>query len=94
MVQRVFIIIDVFANRRVSWDAQGKVSRSFPDYCIFHMAEVLLGLGLLSSIERGFLTFWFLPLAICLAFTPVLSWWSARPAKYNAHENLNAKTPL
>jgi membrane glycosyltransferase len=94
MVQRVLIIISILTNQRVNWEPQAKVNRSFPDCCILHMAEVLLGLGLLASVERGFLTFWFLPLAICLAFTPVMSWFSARPTKGSSHENLNAPTPL
>jgi membrane glycosyltransferase len=79
MMRRVMIIGQVLTNRRVVWEHQAKVSRNAPDYFILHMAEVLVGLGLIASVERGFLTFWFLPLAACLAITPVLSWFSALP---------------
>jgi membrane glycosyltransferase len=94
MLQRVMIILGVFTNCRVTWEPHAKVSRSFPDYYILHMTEVLVGLGLFASVERGFLTFWFLPLAVCLAFTPVLSWFSAQPTKVCSHENLNRATLL
>jgi membrane glycosyltransferase len=94
MVQRVMIIGRVLSNQSVTWAPQDKASRGFIDYFLFHVVEVLVGLGLLASIERGFLTSWFLPLAICLAVTPILSWFSARPRRNTTHENLNDKTPL
>jgi membrane glycosyltransferase len=94
MVQRVMIIAGVLTNRRINWTPQDKTRRSFPDFCLYHMVEMLVGLGLFASVEHGFLTYWFLPLAVCLAFTPVLSWFSARPAGSRTHENLNGATFL
>jgi membrane glycosyltransferase len=92
MMQRVMIIGGVLANRRIGWAAHEKANRSFPDYFMFHMAEVLAGLGVLAVVERGVLSFWFLPLAVCLVFAPVLSWVSAWPYQQEAHEKLNATT--
>jgi membrane glycosyltransferase len=94
MLQRVMIIVRVLTNRRVTWAPHMKTGRSFPDCCIFHVVEVLVGLGLFACVERGFLTFWFLPVAVCVALTPVLSWISARPTTADSHENLNASTRL
>lgn len=94
MLQRVMIILRVLTNRRVTWAPHEKTGRSLPDSCVFHTVEVLVGLGLIASVERGFLTSWFLPLAVCLAFTPVLSWISARPTNAGPHENLNTSTRL
>jgi membrane glycosyltransferase len=79
MVQRVMIIAGVFANRKLSWAPFEKSDRNIMDYFAFHWVEVLSGLGLLACAERGLLSCWFLPLAVCLAFTPVLSWFSSRP---------------
>jgi membrane glycosyltransferase len=94
MLQRVMIILRLLTNRRVTWAPHEKTGRSLPDSCIFHMVEVLVGLGLLASFERGFLTSWFLPLAVCLALTPVLSWISARQTSAGSHEKLNTATTL
>ncbi len=94
MLQRVMIILRVLANRRVAWAPHEKTGRSLPDCLVFHTVEVLVGLGLFACVERGFLTFWFLPLAVCFALTPVLSWISARPTHVSPHENLNASTRL
>ncbi len=94
MLQRVKIIGSTLANRKPSWAAFEKTNRSLVDHCAFHGLEVLSGLGLLALVERGFLTFWFLPLAVCLVITPLLSWFSARPIQPNAHEKLNGPTPL
>ncbi len=94
MLQRVKIIGKVFASRRPSWAPFEKSTRSLVDYFVFHGVEVLSGLGLLASIERGYLTTWFLPLAVCLAFTPLISWFAASTAPAFAHEELNAAAPL
>jgi membrane glycosyltransferase len=94
MVQRVMIIGRVLFNRRVIWAPHDTANRSLPDYFIFHIVEVLAGLGLIASVEHRLLTYWFLPLAICLALSPVLSWMSARPTPSNTHENLISKTQL
>jgi membrane glycosyltransferase len=94
MVQRVMIIGRVLGNRRMVWAAHEKAQRNVLDYVVFHWPELLAGLALFASIERGLLTFWFLPLAFCLAITPALSWLSARPAKTGTHGKLNAATPL
>ena len=94
MLQRVMIIGRVVANRGISWAPHEKADRSLPHYFLFHAAEVLWGLGLLALVEHGFLTLWFLPLALCLAFTPVLSWFAAQPLQYGTHEKLNEASPL
>jgi membrane glycosyltransferase len=94
MLQRVMIILRVITSRRVTWTPHEETGRSFLDRCMFHTAEVLVGLGLLASVERGFFTFWFLPLAVCFAMTPVLSWISARQTRAGSHEKLNIATPL
>ena len=94
MLQRVMMIGRVVANRGISWAPHEKTDRSLPDYFVFHAAEVLWGLGLLALVERSFLTLWFLPLALCLAFTPVLSWFAAQPIQLCAHEKLNEATRL
>jgi membrane glycosyltransferase len=94
MLQRVMIIVRVLTNRRVVWAPHEKSDRSLPDTCIFHTVEVLVGLGLLACVERGYLTLWFLPLAVSFALTPVLSWISAWPTNAGSHENLNASTRL
>jgi membrane glycosyltransferase len=94
MLQRVLIIARVLTNRRVTWAPHEMIGRSFPDSFVFHTVEVLVGLGLLASVERGFLSSWFLPLAICLAMTPVLSWLSGRQTSAGSHEKLNTATTL
>ncbi len=94
MVQRVLIIGQVLTNRRITWEPHEKASRGFPDYCIFHVVEVLVSFGLLACIERGFLTVWFLPLAVCFAMTPFLSWLSARPARSVSGMNVHTAKPL
>jgi membrane glycosyltransferase len=94
MLQRVMIIGRVLFSRHVTWEAQKKSGRGFLDYCLFHVVEVLVGLGLIACVERGFVTGWFLPLALCLAITPVLSWGLARPKICRSHENLNGTTRL
>lgn len=94
MLQRVKIIGSVLANRKLSWAPFEKTNRSLVDYCAFNGFEVLSGLGLLALVERGFLTLWFLPLAVCLAFTPLLSWFSARSVRSGAHGKLNKATSL
>ncbi len=94
MLQRVKIIGSVFANRKLDWVPFERSNRSLVDYCIFHGLEVLLGLGLIACLERGYLTFWFLPLAVCLAVTPLLSWLAAQPMTSGTHEKLNGTTPL
>jgi membrane glycosyltransferase len=93
MVQRVMIMGRVLSNQSITWAQQHKATRSLPDCLVFHVVEVLVGLGLLACVERGFLTAWFLLLGVCLALTPLLSWFSAQPIR-TAHENLNGKTPL
>jgi membrane glycosyltransferase len=61
MLQRVMIILRLLINRSVTWAPHEKTGRSLPESCIFHTVEILVGLGLLACVERGFLTFWFLP---------------------------------
>jgi membrane glycosyltransferase len=78
MLQRVKIVIGVLANRKLSWPPLEKTKRGFWDYCAFHWLEVLLALGLFAMVERGFLTAWFLPLALCLSVTPLSSWYGAQ----------------
>jgi membrane glycosyltransferase len=94
MLQRVMIILRVLTNRRVTWAPHEKTGRSLPDTFVFHTVEVLVGLGLLACVERGLLTFWFLPLAVCFTLTPVLSWISARQTSAGSHEKLNTATTL
>jgi membrane glycosyltransferase len=94
MVQRVIIVGRVIANRRMVWAAHDKANRNVFAYLVFHMPELLIGLALLAFVERGVLTYWFLPLGICLALTPVLSWFSARPHQFGAHEKLNVATSI
>lgn len=94
MLQRVKMIARVLANQRVSWAPFARSNHSLLDYCVFHGLEVVSGLGLLACIERGYLTFWFLPLAVCLAVTPILSWYSARSVQPDAHEKLKDAKPL
>jgi membrane glycosyltransferase len=78
MVQRVKIIFSVLANRPVSWKLHGAANLTVLDYIFFHALEVVLGLGMLACLERGWLSVWFLPFAMCLALAPVLSWTAAR----------------
>jgi membrane glycosyltransferase len=92
MLQRVQIIVGVFTKRKLSWAPFEKSNRNILDYCAFHWVEVLSGLGLFALVERGFLTPWFLPLAICLACTPASSWFAAQPTSVDAHEELNRPT--
>jgi membrane glycosyltransferase len=94
MLQRVRIIGGVFISRKLVWAPFEKSTRNLVDYFTFHAVEVLAGLGLLASMERGLLTFWFLPLAVCLTFTPLLSWFVAKAVPSVAHEKLNVSTPL
>jgi membrane glycosyltransferase len=94
MVQRVMMISRVLAARRMEWPTHEKARRSFLAYFTFHIPELLVGLALLAFVERGLLTFWFLPLGGCLAFTCVLSWLCNKPFKVGSHEELNGTTPL
>ena len=94
MLQRVRIIGSVFANQKLHWPPLEKTSRSLVDYFSFHALEVLLGLGLLAAVEHAFLTYWFTPIAICLVFTPLLSWRAGQGLPAVAHENLNDITSL
>ncbi len=94
MLQRVKIIGSVLANQRVAWAPFEKSNHSLVDYCVFHGLEVLSGLGLLACVERGSLTLWFLPLAVCLAGTPLFSWFAAQHVPPHTHEKLIAATPL
>lgn len=94
MLQRVMIIGRILANRRITWAPHEKANRNFMDYCVFHVLELIAGLGLLAFLERGLMTCWFLPLAICLASTPALSCFAAQPTKHGAHENLNEASSL
>jgi membrane glycosyltransferase len=94
MLQRVIIICGVLANQKMDWAPLQKSKRNLLNYLSFHWLELVLGLGLLASIERGYLTSWFLPLALCLALTPLLSWTVGRPTRQRSHEELNEATPL
>ena len=94
MLQRVKIIGGVIANRKLRWAPSEKSNRKFLDYFSFHWLEVLSGLGLLACFERGFLTPWFLPLAVCFVITPLMSWFAARPPPFCTHEELNEATPM
>jgi membrane glycosyltransferase len=78
MLQRVKIIGRVLFNRPTVWAPQDRARRSLADCTLFHMPEVLAGLGLLAIIEHGILTTWFLPLSACFAATPILSYLAAR----------------
>jgi membrane glycosyltransferase len=78
MLQRVKIIIGVLANRKLTWPPLEKAKRGLWDYWSFHWLEVLSALGLFAMVERGFLTPWFLPLALCLSVTPLSSWYGAQ----------------
>ncbi len=94
MLHRVKIIGRVLANRKPSWAPYEKSTLGLVDYFVFHGLEMLLGLGLIACIERGYLTFWFLPLAVCVAFTPLLSWIAAQPVPASPHEKLNEAASL
>jgi membrane glycosyltransferase len=78
MVQRVKIVFSVLANRPVSWKSHNAANFTVLDYFVFHASEVIIGLGMIACFERGWLTTWFLPLAICLTLAPVLSWTTAQ----------------
>jgi membrane glycosyltransferase len=94
MLQRVMIIGRVLTNRPTMWTPHDKANRNLVDYGLFHMPELLTGLALLALIEHGALTTWFLPLGICLAVTPVLSYVAAQARLKVPHEKLNAPTSL
>jgi membrane glycosyltransferase len=94
MLQRVKIIGGVFAKRKLTWAPLEKSNRSLLDYCAFHAVEAISGLGLLACLERGFLTPWFLPVAVCLVITPLISWLAAWHVPVDAHEKLNETPPL
>jgi membrane glycosyltransferase len=87
LLQRVKIIMLTFLRRELLWPAPDKTDRSFLDYWAFHASEFVLGLGLLACVERQFLSPWFLPLAICFGVTPLLSYFSAQPARSSHTKN-------
>jgi membrane glycosyltransferase len=94
MMQRVMMIGRVLAARRIAWPKHSKSKHSVLAYFGFHIPELLAGLALMAFVEHGLLTFWFLPLSMCFAFTPVLSWISSKSFLKGAHEKLNTTTPL
>lgn len=79
MLQRVMIMFGVFLSRGIVWAAHGNRVRGFTDVLFFHCGEIIIGLGLMALMERGTLTFWFLPLAACFLLAPVLSWFASFP---------------
>jgi membrane glycosyltransferase len=85
MVQRVMIVGRVLFARSLVWPTHDKSERSVLEYFSFHMPELLAGLALLAIIERGLLTAWFLPLGMCLAVTPLLSWVASKCLTMGMH---------
>jgi membrane glycosyltransferase len=84
MMQRIKTVVRFALGLKTTWPVVSALHPDRLDILRFHIFEVFVGLGMLTCALIGALSFFILPVAFCLIFSPVLSWGSIKDTTQNS----------